>query len=159
MKLKKSELALKLAVISVLAEAGYFLLTLAITFPPSLKYVVLPLALLAIIIIAGISDNRKIRSFYFKDNYMTIAVNKRESAFSLLHIESLDLLTDFDSLFGYKKVIINLKNTRRKYVLLFPAETARRFIFWLQAKLENYTQPFIDDLYLFLEEGNADEAP
>jgi hypothetical protein len=156
-KLKAGELAIKMAVESVLAVAIYFLIVMRFHFIPAVKYVAIPLALAAVIVIVGIVGNRKIRSFYFKDKFMTIAVNKRQYTFNLKDIEGLDLLSDFDSLFGYKRVIIRLKNTSRKPALFFTAETARRFVFWLQAKLEDFKEPFVDDLYLFLKEDD-DEA-
>ena len=101
-KLKAGELAIKMAVESVLAVAIYFLIVMRFHFIPAVKYVAIPLALAAVIVIVGIVGNRKIRSFYFKDKFMTIAVNKRQYTFNLKDLEGLDLLSDFDSLFGYK---------------------------------------------------------
>ncbi|MCK9536070.1 MAG: hypothetical protein M0R05_00550 [Bacilli bacterium] len=152
-KLKGYELAIKLLVIMVLVESAYFFIALKFDFINILKYIVIPFLLILVIFVVGIIDHRRIRSFYFKDNYMTIGVNREEYTFCVLSIESLELLSDIDSLFGYKKVIIKLKGTSKKRVIFLDDEKARKFIFWIQAKLENYKEPFIDDLYLFFSEG------
>ena len=154
-KLKSHELAIKSLIITILSESVYFIVAINFDFNFFLKYTIIPFFLFLLIIVGGIFDNRRFRSFYFKDNYMTIGINSREYTFDLLSIDSLELLSDMDSLFGYKKVIIKLKGISRKHVLILEDEKAKKFVFWIQAKLENYKEPFIDDLYLFFMEGET----
>lgn len=115
------------------------------------KYMFLPFVLFVILII-NVMRNSWVKSFYFDGNIMILCKDKKEHSIDFYSISDLEILTDLDSIFGIKKVLIHLSDSRKVYSISLVNEKAKKLIFWIQAKISEPETKLFDDLLEFWED-------
>ena len=149
-KLTFFQLIIKILIVNLLIIGLYFILVQYLNYSFFTiffnKYVLMPLFIFLIILFYNLNKNQN-RSFYFNENKIHIE-NHKIHKIPIKDIDLLELLTDLDSIFGYKKVIIY--HNKKRYTIILDKHKASKLIKWLEDKVNNYQEPIIDNLYEYL---------
>jgi len=153
-KLTKLQLTIKIILLSSIFVGLYLLINLVLNLRLGdiYKLYLIPLIIILLTTIINYIKSEDNRSFYFESNNLVITNNSKEEKIIFSYINYLELLTDIDSLFGNRKIIIHTANSKVRNSIMLKKEDAKKLIFWIQAKLEDYREPLIDDLYEFLKD-------
>lgn len=145
------QVIIKIFIVNILVIGIYFILIQYMNYwfinNEFNRYILIPGLLFLSIGFYNIRKNSDQKSFYIKDNQVFFTSSKKEKSIKASEVDLLELLTDLDWLFGFKKVIIH--HHKKRYSVMLKKKKAEKLILWLQDHLQD--DPLIDNLKEFFQ--------